>query len=130
MTKLFTLESAKELMKEYLVEEIKAGNLSENDDVLHIDVEAVGEYVFMNEYAIYTNKIEEGLVEFGFFNALEKIKEYNEPNGDVLEVSDIMCPTSLAQMLWQSLSVEFMNEFNLALDDTETVAELIKNLEE
>lgn len=130
MAKLFTLESAKELMVECLNEEIKVGDLTENDGVENVNVEYVGEYVFMNEYAIYTNEIEEGLAEFGFFEALNQIQEYNKHNGDILEVEDIVRPTSLAQMLWQSLSIEFMEEFEKALDDSNTVKELIQNLSE
>ena len=85
-------------------------------------------------YIIGTAKAKKALEEYGVFEAIEVVKDYEKFNfGELL--TDISNPEKLANMLWYIIGEEAMTEINSVQDnwneeaDDEINSEIIKEIE-
>ena len=113
----------KEEMKERLVEALEHYS---TDDV--IDAGDLIHEVFNNDYYIvYTSEAENALENYGVFNAIREIQDYeNEMFGEIH--TDFSSPVDIASMLWYVLGDQYMNE--LELYQHETVDEILEALQD
>ena len=77
-------------------------------------------------YIVYYNEAKEALEQFGVWEALEKVQQFeSEHFGEVL--TDLSDPTNVANVLWFVLVEEFA--YNFDIYEHETMKELIEELE-
>lgn len=112
-----------EEMKERLIEILEYYS---HDDI--VDFGDLHHEVFNNDYYIvYTNEAEKALTQYGLFNALHEIQNYeNDHFGKVL--TDISSPCDVAQSLWNIHSYQYMDDLDLY--QYETVGEMLEALQD
>lgn len=124
MTKIKEYFTVKEAV-EAIIDAIEEGRTDYIEDLHHVT---------FNEgyYIIGTHEAKEALEQYGVFNAIEEIQQYEKDNfGEIL--TDLSEPEKIANMLWYITGGNVVNDFvyyDYDLTNKEDQETLIKELKE